>query len=187
MTNEGPASKAEWIRGALERYERPLLRHALTITRDVERARDVVQDTFLKLCAQDPAALDGHLAEWLFTVCRHRALDILRKEKRMSPLPEALLDDQSGPEPPPDQQLVELETASHVLQLVSRLPRRQQELVRLKFQNGLSYAEMARITQLSVGNVGFILHGAIRELRRLFREESSAPTATPNPRPYEQA
>ena len=32
------------------------------------------------------ADLDGHLAQWLFTVCRNRALDVRQKESRMQPL-----------------------------------------------------------------------------------------------------
>jgi DNA-directed RNA polymerase specialized sigma24 family protein len=38
--------------------------------------------------------------------------------------------------------------------------------VRLKFQNGFSYQEISRITSLSVGNVGFILHTALKALRQ---------------------
>ena len=52
-----------------------------------------------------------------------------------------------------------------VLQLIGRLPHNQQEVVRLKFQNGFSYQEISRITSLSVGNVGFILHTALKALR----------------------
>ena len=47
--------------------------YATRLLRDAETARDVVQDTFLKLCASEFASIDGHLAEWLFTVCRNRA------------------------------------------------------------------------------------------------------------------
>src|SRR4051812_7640215 len=61
----------------------PLTRYATRLLGDVERARDVVQDTFVRLMAQSPGAVDGHAVEWLFTVCRHRALDVLRKESRM--------------------------------------------------------------------------------------------------------
>jgi hypothetical protein len=32
-------------------------------------------DAFLQLRREDPARIDGHLAQWLFTVCRNRALD----------------------------------------------------------------------------------------------------------------
>ena len=40
-----------------------------------------------------------------------------------------------------------------------------QEVVRLKFQNGMSYKEIADVTALSVSNVGFLLHTAINRLR----------------------
>jgi RNA polymerase sigma-70 factor (ECF subfamily) len=43
--------------------------------------------------------------------------------------------------------------------------------VRLKFQNGFSYKEIARITELSVTNVGFLIHTAVTRLRREFAAE----------------
>src|SRR5262245_12845384 len=79
-------SKSDWMRSVVERFEGPLVRYARRITGDLERARDVVQETFLKLCAEEQSRLEGHVAEWLFTVCRNRAVDIRRKESRMSSL-----------------------------------------------------------------------------------------------------
>ena len=52
--------------------------------------------------------------------------------------------------------------------VLDRLPPNQQEVVRLKFQNGFSYKEIARITELSVTNVGFLIHTAVTNLRREF-------------------
>jgi Ca-activated chloride channel family protein len=49
-------------------------------------AQDVVQDAFLKLCDQDPNALNSSVGAWLYRVCRNRALDVLKKEKRMQPM-----------------------------------------------------------------------------------------------------
>src|SRR6476620_772677 len=73
--------------GFLERtfaeQQGPLTRYAARLLGDPARARDVVQDTFVKLMAQPRDAINGHAVEWLFTVCRHRALDVLRKEGRM--------------------------------------------------------------------------------------------------------
>ncbi|HTE06423.1 MAG TPA: sigma-70 family RNA polymerase sigma factor, partial [Planctomycetota bacterium] len=84
---DGPAPGArlpvEALRAAVAQFETPLLRYAARLTGNAEVARDVVQDTFLRLCAQPRAAVETHLAEWLFTVCRHRALDHHRKEGRM--------------------------------------------------------------------------------------------------------
>ena len=79
-------ASANWIRQALERYEKPLIRYACRITGDLETARDVVQDAFLRLCQADRAKVDGHLAAWLYTVCRNRAYDVRRKEGRMDAL-----------------------------------------------------------------------------------------------------
>jgi RNA polymerase sigma-70 factor (ECF subfamily) len=50
--------------------------------------------------------------------------------------------------------------------LLRGLPATQQEVVRLKFQEGFSYQEIAAITHLSMGNVGFLLHTALATLRR---------------------
>jgi len=70
---------ANWIRSALERFEAPLTRYAFGITGDLERARDVVQDTFLRLCSESPERLDGRVAPWLFKVCRAEFLVLARQ------------------------------------------------------------------------------------------------------------
>ena len=183
MTNNGHISKAEWIRGVLERYEGPLTRYALQITGNLERARDVVQDTLLKLCEKEPDEIERYLGQWLFTVCRNRALDVQRKESWIRSIAAEELDDHSSTDLPPDK-VIELKEDEHELvKLLETLPWRQQEIVRLKFQNGLSYAEIGRITNLSVSNVGFILHQAIQSLRR--QAKSNSTTNIPRLTSYE--
>lgn len=49
--------------------------------------------------------------------------------------------------------------------LVEKLTPRQQEVLRLRLQAGLSYREIAKVTGLTIGNVGFHLHAAVRNLR----------------------
>ena len=163
-------AKSDWIKAALQEHEGPLVRYAAQFTGDLDRARDVVQDTFLKLCAEDPVRLDGHLAQWLFTVCRNRALDIQRKEQRMKPLDDIELAARPGHETSPAAQAEQNESASHVLRFLKHLPPNQQEVVRLKFQTGLSYKEIAGVTKLSVSNVGFLIHTALRTLRQQMAE-----------------
>lgn len=159
------AGTSDWLRSIVDHYEQPLVRYAARITGDAERARDVVQDTFLRLCEQDRQELDGRLAEWLYTVCRRRAIDVQRKEHRMrATLPEEL-DRCRAAGPPPHEALERDETHAAVLMLLGRLPANQQEVVRLKFQAGLSYREIAGVTGLSVSNVGYLLHVALKTLR----------------------
>jgi RNA polymerase sigma-70 factor (ECF subfamily) len=146
----------------------PLTRYAARLLGDADRARDVVQDTFARMAAQPRATIDGHAVEWLFTVCRHRALDVLRKENRMKRFEEGEVERVTADAPRPGRGLEEAETQATVLRLIGKLPPNQQEVVRLKFQNGFSYKEISRITELSVGNVGFLIHTAVMKLRAEF-------------------
>src|SRR6185369_13455277 len=79
-------SKSDWIVEVLDLHEARLLRYATWVLRDGELAREVVQETFLRLCREDPSTVHGHVAQWLFTVCRNLAFDTRKKEIRMTPL-----------------------------------------------------------------------------------------------------
>jgi RNA polymerase sigma-70 factor (ECF subfamily) len=166
MSVPGGIDRAEWIRAAMERHESDLLRYAQSLTGDPDRARDVVQDTFLRLCGQEPGSVDGHLAQWLFTVCRNRVHDVHRKESRMSPLADFEMETRESPEPNPAARAADRDTADTVRLLLEALPANQREVVRLKFQAQMSYEEIAAVTSLSIGNVGFLLHTAIKTLRK---------------------
>ena len=161
-----PDDQEIFIRAALRDHEQPLLRYATRLLRAPERARDVVQDTFTKLCRQSRDQIDGHVAEWLFTVCRRGALDVLRKEGRMNRFEEGQAERLVAAGPTPAVVVEHNESWQRVVALLDHLPHNQQEVVRLKFQDGFSYKEIAAITRLSMGNVGFLLHTALATLRR---------------------
>ena len=159
-------SKSRWIAEALALHEDSLLRYARWILSDIESAREVVQETFLRLCKEDPSRVDGYLAQWLFTVCRNLAFDARKKEARMTPLG----DTEIAVAPDLDQR----RTVSQILQVVETLPKNQREVIYLKFQSDLSYKEISEVTQLSVTNVGFLIHTAIKTLRKELLAEESA-------------
>lgn len=169
MDQSATDSPSEWILDVVSRWESDLVRYARHLVGDVERARDVVQDTFLKLCQQDRGQLDGHLAEWLFTVCRNGALDVRRKEQRMTTMTLEAVQDSVSFDPPPEDVAEQHDESNHVLRLMTDLPKNQQEVLRLKFQNSLSYREISAITGLSETNVGFLIHVGIKRLRELMR------------------
>jgi RNA polymerase sigma factor (sigma-70 family) len=131
----------------------------------------VVQDTFLKLCSAPREKVQGHLAAWLFTVCRNRARDVRRKENRMGTVEPKELESRESPTPSPSAELEKRESLSRILEALASLPENQREVLRLKFQNDLSYREISEITALSVSNVGFLIHTGLRALRERLREE----------------
>jgi RNA polymerase sigma-70 factor (ECF subfamily) len=154
----------------METYQGPLLRYAVRFCGDWELARDVVQDTFLALCRARRAEVERHLAAWLFTVCRNRALDVRRKEARMSPLTESQALGREDRSPSPAIVAEQKAAYRSVCKALDELPERQREVLRLKFQEGFSYQEIGRVTGLSISNVGFLIHTAIRALRRQLAE-----------------
>ncbi len=172
--------KQALVHDALNRYETPLLRYARQLLGDLETARDVVQDAFLQLWKQDPDKVRDGLSSWLYAVCRNRALDILRKEQRMTPLE---MNDASmawpHPGPSPAVLAEHKQTNALMRRLIAELPPAQREVMHLKFGQGMSYKEISRITQKSVSNVGFLLHAAVKTIRGHVARQAAAEGGAP--------
>jgi len=174
-TNEiAESSASQRVIDAIDEHEVPLTRYAMSLLHDLDRARDAVQDTFIKLHRQRPESLpDQKVKSWLFTVCRNRALDILKKEKRMIQIDDEQIGKVRSAEPDPSEQTQAAEerreVAGHLKEVyrqMDTLPKNQREVLRLKFQGGMSYKEIAAALDLTVGNVGFLLHSGLTRLRK---------------------
>lgn len=164
-------SHEAWIRHALDEFQRPLLSYVHKMLKDGAAAQDVVQDTFIKLCQQDRERVEAKLKSWLFTVARNAALDVIRKRQRQTSIDDELAQAIPSGEKSPDSVVALRETLEGVERFLERLSENQQEVVRLKFQYGLSYKEIAEATGLTVGNVGFLLHSALKRLRELMSHQ----------------
>lgn len=150
----------------MDRYEAPLTQYAARLVGDLDRARDVVQDTFLKLWKAERASVNGHLGQWLYRVCRNRALDVCRKEFRMTSLQEDQLQSrQQMPDRDADSIPHDEASTAGVLAMLQSLPERQQEVIRMKFQGGLSYREIANVMDLTVNHVGVLIHTGLKAIR----------------------
>jgi RNA polymerase sigma-70 factor (ECF subfamily) len=168
-------TQEQFIEWALKEYERPLIGYAQGFVHDWERARDVVQDTFIRLCQQDMAKVRDGLKTWLFTVCRNRALDVLRKDSRLVEMDEKKLLTIPGNSVSAADMLEKEELQERLDGYLQRLTPNQREVIVLKFQQGLSYEEISRVTGLSNGNVGFLLHHALKRLREWMPRDLTEP------------
>ena len=153
------------IAAVVAAHERALLAYASHLLGSTERARDVVQEAFARLC--EPRHAGVALPEWLFVVCRNLAIDRLRRERRMSVLNETTLgtiqtDAALGD---PSMRLAAADESGRLVKLLAALPPRQQEAVRLKFQQGLSYAQIASVMGTIANNVAALIHTGLKSLR----------------------
>ena len=163
-------SPEQIITEAIDSYEALLISYAKEITGELESAKDAVQETFLRLSRQNLSALQSRLRPWLFVVCRNCALDHVRKIIKFSPDPVEDHDCADG-DPAPDDRAMVSEEGKKVWELVSDLPLQQREIVKLKFEAGLSYKEIAEALKTSVSTIGVQLHEAMHTLRSRWARE----------------
>lgn len=143
-------------------HESCLLRYAAGIVGDRHSAQDVVQNVFIKLFRQWQPGLQpsSSIRSWLYRVTHNEAIDHLRREKRRMFLHARQAEaGELAAEPGEADGRMEA-----VLAAVRRLPEAERQVVVLRLQEGLSYQEISRITGRSEGNVGCLLHHAVRKL-----------------------
>jgi len=169
MNRQSRTQKAEWIQKAKDRYERPLLRYAARITGSAELARDVVQETFLRLCKAKRDKVDDHLAAWLYTVARNHALNVRKKEARMHGIPQDRAEARADSSAGPGAAVLQSEAHERVNSALQGLPDKQQEACRLKFQDDLTYREISQVMGVSLGTVSTLITSALDSIRQQLR------------------
>jgi RNA polymerase sigma-70 factor (ECF subfamily) len=158
----------ETIEELFATLESPLLGYAHRCAGERGLAEDVVQEAFMKLHAQFEEVEKPR--QWLYRTVHNLALNRRRDARKTVPLdpdPQndgAPANDPPDPALPPDAQMLRLEGIGLVRISLETLDTRSRQLVRLKFHDDLSYKEIAARTGLSTGNVGFILHHALKTI-----------------------
>ena len=148
-------------------YEAPLLRYVRRMVSSDDLAQDMVQNAFIRLYRRwtDPLAPSPQISAWLYRVAHNCAVDHLRNENRRHALHQRHAVEQPehiGPDRGEGFHLSE--AAEQVAAALAALPLRDRQLVVLKVYEEKSYKEISDITGLSVGNVGYILHHAMKRL-----------------------
>jgi RNA polymerase sigma factor (sigma-70 family) len=151
--------------------ESPLLSYAIRLTGEVSIAEDLVQDAFMKLHAQFNEVREPR--RWLYRTVHNLALNQRRAARKIVPLHPGGSDGNGGENPPapndpadpqplPDEQIARWEGIGLVRLSLETLDDRSRELIRLKFNEDLSYKEISARTGLKAGHVGYLLHHALK-------------------------
>ena len=144
---------AEWDDALIDLYRvqrLPLLRLAVLLTDDRATAEDVVQDAFLALQrrwhAVDPAAAAGYLRTSVLNGVRslHRRRVVARRHLQAVGVEDV---------PPADLALLLTEDQREVVTALRTLPRRQREVLVLRYWSELSEAEIAEALGIARGTV----------------------------------
>jgi RNA polymerase sigma-70 factor (ECF subfamily) len=74
-------------------------------------------------------------------------------------------------EPTPEEQVLRCETHERLHTALAQLPPLQQEIVRLRYGNGLRFAEIASLLNKSEGTVRKMMVRILRQLRNIYNSQ----------------
>ncbi len=160
-----------------DRYSSLVFSVGVRVLSDRQLAEDVAQDVFLRLWRR-PWSYDperGRFRSWLMSVTRNRAIDERRRVVRR------LRSEERSDDPPPelkspdrfhDPQLevVLAEERRAVLQVMTRLPPAQREVIELAYFGGLTQAEIAARSGEPLGTVKTRIRLGMKKLREALKD-----------------
>ena len=177
--NEASAQSPETIEELFAALESPLLSYALRLIGGREVAEDLVQEAFMKLHSQFAAVREPR--RWLYRTVHNLALNHRRDSAKLLPLlpqreeSEPPTPDTADPQPLPDEQIARIEGIGLVRLSLAALDERSRELIRLKFNEDLSYQQISERTGLKTGHVGYLLHHALKTIAAELAKTEVAP------------
>ncbi len=180
------------FRALVERHQRKVYAMALSMLRDTDAARDVVQDAFIK-AYQHLADFHGESGfyTWLYRIAMNLCIDRARRDKRFTKV--EFDDGAGGDDPPaaevaphrlgfdPAQALRDREIRERVGQALAQLSANHRTVIVLREVDGLSYKEIAEVMGCSEGTVMSRLFHARKRMQEMLRgltEEDDKSKAT---------
>lgn len=163
LIDRSAAGDRDAFDGIVRRYERALLRRLVKMTGDREQAEDLCQEAFLRFYNALPRWKRGsRVAPLLFTIATNLWRDHLRAAFTTQSLLEE--DDPIASCRVDDEVLERLEHEA-ILDGISRLRAEYQQVLTLRYYQGLGYREIAELTGIPAGTVATWIHRALDALR----------------------
>ncbi|NTU79146.1 MAG: sigma-70 family RNA polymerase sigma factor [Chloroflexales bacterium] len=153
-----------------ERFAPGIFRYIYYRVGDVDLARDIQSDVFLRMLEGIGRYEDRgwSIGAWLYRIAHARTIDALRYRDRH---PSASLDKWDAVADGPDAGLDGGADRSAMLQAIARLCEAQRRVLLLRHVHGLSLEETARQMGRSVGSIKALQHRAHERVVRLMKDE----------------
>jgi RNA polymerase sigma-70 factor (ECF subfamily) len=155
---------------AYERHYTKLFAYVYSRVGNVELAKDLTAEVFEKAYVKGHSVREAAAyTTWLFMIAKNVVIGHYRRQKRenngLTRVKDSLWLTERPPEP--EAGALHSEEVSSLMRHLRKLSGRDQELLALKFEGELSYAEISRVLKLSEVNVRVSIFRALRRLRSL--------------------
>lgn len=160
-------------------YGSAVYRYCRQLTADDDLAQEAHQMTFVQAYESLPRfAGRSALRTWLFGIARHRCLDLLKvTRRRRQRFSEEITETAEPPAPggTVEERLTERSRARALVRCLGRLAPHVRDTLLLRFQQGLSYPDIARLSNEKAPALQIRVARALPLLRRCLEEGGMAP------------
>ena len=166
----------------LKRHQARVFNFILKVVKDEDVANDIFQETFIKALLtikQGRYTETGKFGGWLSRIAHNLIIDYYRQEKSEN-LQSTDLNDTDILNRKElcggtiEDRMVEEQTRDHVKGLIDQLPELQKEVLKMRYYQGLSFKEIAKITDVSINTALGRMRYALINLRRMAAEQEVA-------------
>lgn len=132
-------------------------------------AEDLTEQVFLNAWEALPGykQRENPFTSWLYRIAHNAVVDYHRRQRPAVPMPSPERIDRPSEQPSSLEQVIEAEEAAALATAIAQLPKDQQQVIILRFIEGLKHAEVSRIMGKSEGACRIIQHRALAALNRL--------------------
>ena len=162
----------------IERYKEKVYSYIILNIKDSSLADDIFQDTFVKVISSLKSQVysdEGKFLSWVIRIAHNLIVDHFRNEKNYGATScdenEYVLNSCSLSDSTVEDRIVEDQIFADVKKLLDYLPPEQKEVVMLRHYGGLSFKEIADLTNVSINTALGRMRYAILNLRRIVDEK----------------
>src|SRR6186997_1562688 len=179
LVDRSKTGDTESFNQLVRRWERPIFALAYRTLGREEDARDVTQETFLRAFRALPGFKgDAKFSSWLYRIALNLCRDLMRKDRRtpVVAVPEGVDVEQLASEHQPHTASVEdlaarAELSRGVSKAMERLPEEQRTAILLKEYHGLTFQEIADMTNCPLSTAKTRVYQGLTLLRKHLAEQ----------------
>ena len=156
----------------VRRYQRPVLGVARRFCDDLDDAEDVAQRAFINAAQRAGGWRGGSFKSWLFRIAVNLAKNHKRDNARFDRSEAAQEKEATPTEADADSRIADAQQKRAVREAIARLPNRQREVLLLRIDGDLPFAEVAAAIGITEVNAKVNFHHAVQKLKVLLGEGS---------------
>ena len=183
----------QFIKGNQSCFEEIINRHKNKVfayinlyIRDQALAEDIFQDTFLKVIQSVKTGKyyeNGKFLSWVMRIAHNLIIDHFRRLKQMNTMSNDdfemdLFNSQKLADSTIEDTLIRVQIRKDVRKLIDQLPEDQREVVILRHYSGLSFKEIADLTDVSINTALGRMRYALINMRKIMQEKKLTLTSS---------